>query len=99
MDLAIWIITIGVILYTVVFSIVIIYQNSLIKKESKTGVILEISLEKDSEQNPFAIEQLWASFHGLYLPWYKRLFKAQPYFSFEIKSENSIRKQERNITF
>lgn len=69
------------------------------KQEAKTGVILEISLEKDSEQNPFAIEQLWSSFHGLYLPWHKRLFKAQPFFSFEIKSENTMKTKQKNITF
>jgi hypothetical protein len=69
------------------------------KKEARTGVILEISLEKDSEQNPFAIEQLWSSLHGLYLPWYKRLFKPQPFFSFEIKSENTQRNKQKEISF
>lgn len=75
------------------------YQTFLLKREAKTGVILEISLEKDSEQNPFAIEQLWSSFHGLYLPWYKRIFKPQPFFSFEIKSENTQRNKLKDITF
>lgn len=65
----------------------------------ETGVLLEVLLEKDTETNPFSIEQFWSSFHGLYLPWYKRLFKAQPYLSFEIKSETDMSKKKKEITF
>ncbi|MDA1674857.1 hypothetical protein [Bacillus cereus group sp. TH152-1LC] len=87
------------VLYTIFYIGFLFYKNYLMKKEAKTGVILEISLEKDSEQNPFAIEQLWTSFHGLYLPWHKRIFKSQPFFSFEIKSENTMKTKQKNITF
>jgi hypothetical protein len=66
---------------------------------NKTGVLLEVVLEKDTEKDPFSIEQLWTSFHGLYLPWYKRFTKAQPYISFEIKSENDMSKKKKEITF
>ena len=95
----IWIISIVIGLYLLGYIGSLFYRTILMKKEEKTGVILEISLEKDSEQNPFAIEQLWTSFHGLSLPWHKRLFKAQPFFSFEIKSENSMKTKQKNITF
>jgi len=93
------IVTVFVFLYVVLFTAWVFYQNHLIKKMAKTGVLLEVLLEKDTETNPFSIEQFWASFHGLYLPWYKRLFSAQPYLSFEIKSENDLSKRKREITF
>ena len=66
---------------------------------TKTGVILEVILEKDTEKEPFSVEQLWASFHGLYIPWYRRLGRAQPYISFEIKSENNMSQKKKEITF
>lgn len=76
-----------------------LYQNYLTRKMIKTGVLLEVVLEKDTEKDPFAIEQLWASFHGLYLPWYKRFKRAQPYISFEIKSEHDASRKKKEITF
>lgn len=86
--------------YTTLHVLWILYQNSLVKKMIKTGVILEVVLEKDTDLSPTAIEQMWSSFHsGLYLPWYKRLNKPQPYISFEIKSENSMFKKKKEITF
>jgi len=93
------IISIFIFAYILFYCFSLAYKVYLMRKEAKTGIILEISLEKDSEQNPFAIEQLWSSFHGLYLPWYKTIFKAQPFFSFEIKSENTMKTKQKNITF
>jgi hypothetical protein len=94
-------ISIGIILYAGFYIAWVLYQNRLMRKLAETGILLEVVLEKDSEVNPFDIEQLWTNFHGFYLPWYRRLFKAQPYLSFEIKSEHSLKRGKRikEITF
>ena len=61
---------------------------------------MEILLEKDTDTTPAMVEQMWSSFYnGLYLPWYKRLFHAQPYLTFEIKSENDNSKRKKEISF
>ena len=99
MELFIIIASIVLVLYITAYTLNLFYQHKLMRKEAETGILFEVRLEKDSEQDPFSIEQLWSSFHGLYLPWYKRLFKAQPFFSFEIKSEHSNREKRKDITF
>lgn len=80
----------------------IIYQNMKMKKKAKTGVVLEIVLEKDTDTTPMDVEQMWAAFYsGLMLPWYKRMFSPQPYISFEVKSENTTKNGRKinEITF
>lgn len=99
LDIFILLVTVGVVGYIFLFVLNLFWQFHLMRKEAETGLLLEISLEKDSEQDPFAIEQLWTSFHGLYLPWYRRIFRAQPFFSFEIKSENTNKRKTKDITF
>lgn len=69
------------------------------QKAAKDGVILEVSVDKHAEQDPFAIEQLWNEFHGMRLNWFQALTKSQPFFAFEIKSENSKTKKRKEITF
>lgn len=91
------IVAVGV--YTIFYLLWTLYQNYLIKKMTATGVLLEVVLEKDTDKEPFALEQIWSSFHGLYIPWYKRITHAQPYISFEIKSENDQNKKKKEITF
>lgn len=96
-----------IILWTVIVALVfaignllwISYKNFLIARTSQTGVLLEVLLEKETDTDPFAIEQFWTSFHGLRIPWYMRLFKPEPYISFEIKSENSLADNKKEITF
>lgn len=87
------------IVWTVLHFLWIFYQNKLMKKMTETGVLLEVVLEKETDTDTFAIEQFWSSFYGLYLPWYKRLFRAQPHITFEIKSENSLAQDKKEITF
>lgn len=91
--------TIFLITYLTIRIIWALYQNFLIRKMGETAVLLEVVLEKDTEKDPFSIEQFWSSFHGLYLPWYKRLTKPQPYITFEIKSEHDVAKKKKEITF
>ena len=85
--------------YTLLYLLWTLYQNHLIRKMTATGVILEVILEKDTDKDPFTLEQIWSSFHGLYIPWYKRFNKAQPYITFEIKSEYDQYKNKKEITF
>jgi len=87
-------------LYILTYILWINYQNRLVRKMTETGVILEVVLEKDSDANILAVEQMWSSFYsGLYVPWHRRMFKAQPYLSFEIKSEHTISKNKKEVTF
>ncbi len=85
---------------TIVHILWIIYQNNLMKQNSQKGVLLQVLLEKDSDVTPFEISQMWTSFHS-YLPWYKRLKKAQDHFSFEICSTNQLKNGDKKklITF
>jgi hypothetical protein len=94
------ILTIGIVVFSVLYAIWISFQNRLIKQMGNTGILLEVVLEKDTEKDPFSMEQVWSTFHGgMYIPWYKRIFKAQPYITFEIKSENDAAKKKKEITF
>ena len=57
------------ILYAIGYVCWLVYQNSLIKKMAQNGVLLEVTLEKDTEAKHLAVEQMWAAFHsGLYIP-------------------------------
>ncbi|MGN5650541.1 type IV secretory system conjugative DNA transfer family protein [Bacillus sp. Brlt_9] len=89
-----------IILSTIIHIIWIIHQNSLMKRNGKSGVLLQVLLEKDAEVSPFEISQLWTAFHS-YLPWYKRIGKPQDHFSFEIRSVNQLKggDKEKKITF
>lgn len=94
------IVVIGIIIYTAIYLYWVISQNMRIKKMNKNGVLLEIMVEKDTETKHISVEQMWAAFyHGLYIPWYRRLFRPQPYMSFEIKSENTQSDNKKEITF
>jgi hypothetical protein len=94
------IITGVVVSLTFLYCIWLLWQNVLVRNMTQTGTLLEVVLEKDTETTPIMVEQMWSSFYnGLYLPWYKRLGKAQPYITFEIKSEHDNSKQKKEITF
>lgn len=94
----------GFIIVSIITSIIhliwIFYQNSLMKRSSQKGVLLQVLLEKDSEVTPFELSQLWTSLH-LYLPWYKRLTQPQDHMSFEIMSINKLSggDTKKQITF
>lgn len=90
----------AIVIFTLIHILWIIYQNSLTKKNTNNGVLLQVLLEKDSEVTPFEISQLWTSFHS-YLPWYKRLTRSQQYLSFEISSINRLKdsEKEKKISF
>lgn len=99
--LIITLIVIGVVFsLTVLYCIWLLWQNILIRNMTQTGTLLEVVLEKDTETTPLQVEQMWSSFYnGLYLPWFKRIGKAQPYMTFEIKSEHDNSKHKKEITF
>jgi len=85
---------------TFIYLLWVLFQNVLVRNLTQSGVLLEIVLEKDTETTPAMVEQMWSSFYnGLYLPWYRRILRAQPYLSFEIKSENDNSKKTKEITF
>lgn len=88
------------VVYSILHIVWIVYQNRKMREMSQGGTILEVTIEKDTELEPFAVEQMWSTFH-YYKPWHKRLKSAQPYLSFEIKSENSLNKgkKKREISF
>ena len=87
-------------LYAITYIIWILTENKRIRRMTETGVLLEVVLEKDTETEHLSVEQMWSAFHsGLYIPWYKRPFKPQPYITFEIKSENTVSKSKKEITF
>lgn len=83
----------------VVYVASLFYRHLLLQRASKDGVILEVSIDKHAEQDPFTIERLWSDFHGMRLNKFQSLFKSQPFFAFEIKSEASIRRKTQEITF
>ena len=88
------------VIYSFIYAYWVITQNIKIRNMKKNGVLLEIVLEKDTETNHLSVEQMWAAFYnGLYIPWYRRLFKPQPHMTFEIKSENTEAKSKKEITF
>lgn len=97
-----WFILAGVLLtiYIVSYILWLRIQNKRIRQMTQTGVLLEVVLEKDTESEHLGVEQMWSSFHsGLYIPWHRRPFKAQPYITFEIKSEHTAAKSKKEITF
>lgn len=101
-DFSGWIILAAVllVLYIIAYVSWLFFANSRIREMNQTGVLLEVLLEKDTETNHLSVEQMWSAFHsGLYIPWYRRPFKAQPYITFEIKSENTVSKNKKEITF
>lgn len=101
MDLVTTLIILGVVVsYTVIYLLWLLWRNVLVKSMVQTGTLLEIVLEKDTETTPIQVEQMWSSFYnGLYIPWYKRLTSAQPYLTFEIKSENDNSKRKKELSF
>lgn len=94
------IVFVAIMIYSIIYLYWYITQNIKIKNMNKNGVLLEIVMEKDTETKHISVEQMWAAFyHGLYVPWYRRLFKPQPYMTFEIKSENTQANSKQEITF
>lgn len=96
----IWLIVFFMILYSVFQGIWVYRQNSLMKKNSEDGVILQVLLETDSDVDILEIQQMWNSFYS-YLPQSKRWKKAQNHFSFEISASNKLVNDEpvKEITF
>lgn len=89
-----------ILLFSILYTMWVIYQNALVKQLTQTGVLMEVVLEKDTETIHLSVDQMWSSFYsGLYIPWYKRPFKPQPYITFEIKSENTVSRSKKEITF
>lgn len=89
-----------VVILTLIYLLWLLWQNIMIRNMTESGTLLEVVLEKDTETTPLMVEQMWSSFYnGLYIPWYKRPFKPQPYITFEIKSEHDNSKQKKEITF
>ena len=101
MSVTTWLIILGVVVsYTIIYLLWLLWRNILVRNMAQSGTLLEIVLEKDTETTPLQVEQMWSSFYnGLYLPWYKRLTSAQPYITFEIKSENDNSKRTKEISF
>ncbi|GAB6426296.1 hypothetical protein bcgnr5378_29990 [Bacillus cereus] len=97
---AFWLGIIAVIFYYVIFAA----WYFIVKKETlkmvQDGVLMEIRFERDSEVDVFAVEQMWQNFYAaMYIPWKKRLFKPQPHFTFEIKSEFNKERKVKELTF
>ena len=91
---------IGVIIFSIVQLLWIKRQNKLMKEQTKDGILLKVFLEKDSEVDIKAIQQMWNTFHS-HIPWKKRIFKSQNFFSFEIAAQNILKDSEtrKEISF
>jgi hypothetical protein len=88
------------IIFTIVKLLWISRQNKLMRKVKDDSVLLKVFLEKDSEVDIKAIQQMWNTFHS-HIPWKKRFFLPQNHFSFEIVSTNILENSEsrKEISF
>ena len=100
MELIIMILAISLVGYILGYLAWYLITMQQMKAMSEEASLLEVVLEKDTETNHLSVEQMWASFYsGLYIPWYKRPFQPQPHITFEIKSEHTVSKKKKEITF
>lgn len=76
------------------------YQDHLADRLYKSGVCLEVIVDRDDTRDPFAIEQMWNNLHSInQQKGWRAWFRPQPVISYEIYSVHDESKRREEISF